>query len=106
MKKVDRLQQLTSLTEKLGDEQKTLLKPLLVDVVYMESKLEKLRKLEHIRIHPKNPLRQEVTAAGRQYKETMQAYINAIKVISTALSRTETDGADELLSKLAEFEIR
>jgi hypothetical protein len=35
----------------------------------------------------------------------MQAYLNAVKVVLTALYRNESDGADELLAKLKEFEI-
>jgi hypothetical protein len=35
----------------------------------------------------------------------MQSYLNAVKVILTALNRNDTSAADELLSKLEEFQI-
>jgi hypothetical protein len=71
----------------------------------MERRLAQLRELPHIRIHPKDKSRQETTPAGKQYKETMQAYLNAVKVILTALQRTETSAADELIEKLSEFQL-
>lgn len=70
----------------------------------MEDRLTELRKLPHLRIHPKDRSRQEITPAGKQYKETMQAYLNALKVLMTALYRVESNAADELIKKLQEFE--
>ena len=102
---MERLQELTGIIDKIDEEKSVVLKPLVIDVVFMEDKLRSLRALPHIRIHPKNPARQETTAAGKQYKETMQAYLNAVKVLLTSLYRAETGAADELLEKLKEFEL-
>ena len=99
-----RLEKLLEIAEKLDADKRTAVEPLLTDIVFMESRLTELRKLPHIRIHPKNPERQQVTAAGKQYKETMQSYLNALKVILTAINRQESDAAAELLDKLKEFE--
>lgn len=100
-----RFEQLCEITGKLGEQQQTIIKPLLEDIVFMEARLCELRKLPHLRVHPKNPARQEVTPAGKQYKEIMQSYLNAVKVIMTALNRNDTSAADELISKLEEFQI-
>lgn len=100
-----RFEQLCEITGKLGEQQQAIIKPLLEDIVFMEARLCELRKLPHLRVHPKNPARQEVTPAGKQYKETMQSYLNAVKVILTALNRNDTSAADELISKLEEFQI-
>lgn len=100
-----RFEQLCEITGKLGEQQQAIIKPLLEDIVFMEARLCELRKLPHLRVHPKNPARQEVTPAGKQYKETMQSYLNAVKVIMTALNRNDTSAADELISKLEEFQI-
>lgn len=102
---MERLQQLEEITNKLEPDRQAMIKPLLADIVFMERRLDELRQLPHIRIHPKNPARQETTPAGKQYKETMQAYLNAVKVIMTALYKTETSAADELLERLKEFEL-
>lgn len=101
----ERYKQLVEITDKLGDDKKAVIAPLITEVVFMEGKLESLRELPHLRIHPKNPERQQITPAGKQYKETMQAYLNAVKVIMSALYKTDTSAADELLEKLKEFEL-
>ena len=87
---------------KVDPDKAAVISPLLPQVVFLEEQLEKLQKLPHLRVHPKNPARQEVTAAGKQYKETMQAYLNAIKVLQMTLGRyavEEKDAFDEWLEK-------
>lgn len=102
---MSRLSELNDICAKLDPERRTLIIPILTEIVFMEQRLTDLRKLPHLRIHPKNPARQEITPAGKQYKETMQAYLNAIKVVHMAISRQETNAADELMNKLKEFEL-
>ncbi|QIY92812.1 hypothetical protein [Butyrivibrio virus Arian] len=99
-----REQELNEIVESIDEEKAKLLKPLISDVAFMENRLKELRKLPQIRVHPKDPARQEATAAAKQYKEVMQAYTNTVKIILTALYRNGGDGSDELLQKLAEFE--
>lgn len=102
----ERLQELQEISEKIDKEQRAIITPLLQEVCFMESRLAELRTMPHIRTHPVDKARQEITAAGKQYKETMQAYLNAIKVIMSALYRAGGGGAaDELLKKLQEFEL-
>ena len=101
---MSRLEELTAIAEKLDADKRTAVEPLLIDIVFMENRLAELRKLPHIRIHPRNPERQQITAAGKQYKETMQSYLNALKVVLTVINRQESDAAAELLDKLKEFE--
>ena len=100
-----RLEQLQEILQKVDKEKREVVEPLLIEIVFMENRLKELRQLPMIRIHPKDKTRQETTAAGKQYKETMQAYLNAVKVLMTALYREESGGAaDELMEKLKEFE--
>ena len=100
-----RQRELEAIVEKVDDDKAAVIRPLIADLCFMEQRLDALRGLPHIRVHPKDAARQEVTAAGKQYKEVMQAYINAVKVVLTALYRADTGGADELLEKLREFEL-
>lgn len=96
----ERLASLKAIFEKVDPDKAAVISPLLPQVVFMEDRLEELQKVPHIRIHPKNPTRQEITAAGKQYKETMQAYLNAIKVLQMTLGRyavEEKDAFDEWL---------
>ena len=97
---MNRLETLETIFENVDESKREVIMPLLPEVVFMEERLSELRTMEHIRVHPKNPLRQEITAAGKQYKETMQAYLNAIKVLQSTLSRyavEEKDAFDEWL---------
>ena len=102
---MDRLQELEKMFSEIDDDKSETVKPLLYEIVFMETRLQELRQLPHIRIHPTDKSRQEITAAGKQYKEIMQAYLSAIKVLLTALYRNNNDGANELLEKLKEFEL-
>ena len=100
MESGERLESLKAIFEKVDADKAAVVSPLLPQVVFMEQRLDELRKVPHIRIHPKNPARQEITAAGKQYKETMQAYLNAIKVLQMTLGRyavEEKDAFDEWL---------
>lgn len=100
----ERLNELKAIFEKVDADKAAVVSPLLPQVVFIEERLEALRAVPHIRIHPKDPARQEITAAGKQYKELMQSYNNTIKVLLMVLYRTENSAADELLAKLKEFE--
>lgn len=98
----ERLASLKAIFEKVDPDKAAVISPLLPQVVFMEERLESLRAVPHIRIHPKNPARQEITQAGKQYKELMQSYLNAIKVLQMTLSRysvEEKDAFDEWLEQ-------
>lgn len=79
---------LTSFTE----QQKTLIGKLIDDVVFMEARMEELKQLPFIRVHPKNPARQAATPAAKQYKDLSQAYMNALKIL---LKLTDTDNEND-----------
>ena len=103
---IGRLEQLKGIFEGIDGEQYKTIAPLLPEVAFMEKRLEELRDLPHIRIHPTDKSRQEITAAGKQYKEVMQAYTNVVKILLTSLYRSGGgNAADALLEKLKEFEL-
>ena len=78
------------------DEDKAkVIRPLLPQVVFLEQRLDELKGVPHIRFHPKDPARQQITAAGKQYKELMQSYNNCIKVLLSALGRYAVEEQDE-----------
>ena len=99
-----RLEQLQEIFASIDDDKKQVIEPLLSDVVFMEERLAELKTLPHIRVDKKHPQRQEATPAFKQWKDLQQQYLNAIKVLMTALYRVESDAADELMKRLSEFE--
>ena len=46
-----------------------------------------------------------MTPAAKQYKETMQSYMNAIRILCGLLAKTEPSAQDELLKRLEEFSL-
>ena len=99
---MERLKELQAIFEKVDEDKAAVIAPLLPQVVFLEERLRELQKVPHIRIHPKNPARQEITAAGKQYKELMQSYLNAVKVLQMTLGRyavEEKDAFDEWLEQ-------
>lgn len=98
-----RLETLKEILKDIKEEERKVIEPLLDDVVFIEERLSELRKLPMIRVHPKNPARQEVTPAGKQYKEYMQSYLNAIKVLQVALNRAGSSEESPLMVALTNF---
>ena len=94
MESCERLESLKAIFEKVDADKAAVISPLLPQVVFIEQRLEELKKVPHLRIHPKNPARQEITAAWKQYKELMQSYLNAVKVLQMTLSRYSVDEKD------------
>ena len=101
---MERIERLKEIFKDVKDDERAIIEPLFDDVVFIEGKLAELRTLPMLRIHPKNPARQEATPAGKQYKEYMQAYLNAIKVLQVALNRSGATEESPLVKALAAFE--
>lgn len=76
---------------KIIDDDVTLI-PLIDEVVFLEGRLEELKKLPFIKVHPKDSTKQKATPAQKQYKELLQQYVNIIRVLTRA---TGTDESDE-----------
>ena len=103
MEKSERLEELQAIFKDIDANMYSVISPLLPQVVFLEKKLEELRALPHLRIHSKDAARQEVTAAGKQYKEFLQQYSNCIKILQTTLYRGGGEGDDELEKMLSGF---
>lgn len=68
------------------------------DVVFLEGRLQQLKKLPFIQVHPQDATRQRSTPAAKQYKEFLQQYINCIKMIEYVIykdKRLESDQVED-----------
>lgn len=101
---MDRSERLKEIFQNVDKNKRDVIEPLLDDVVFIEERLRELRKLPMIRVHPKNPARQETTPAGKQYKEYMQSYLNALKVLQKTLIFAGEGDESPLMKALREFE--
>lgn len=80
-----------------------VISPLIDEIVELERRMDELRQLPFIQIHPKNRAIQKVTPASRQYKECSQSYMNGIRILIGILKKDEPTAADELAKKLEDF---
>lgn len=99
----DRETKLRKIIDGIPEDKREVVEPLVDEIIFLEGRLRELRRLPMIRIHPKNPERQEATPASKQYKEFMQSYINAIKVIQRSLYLSGETGESDLIKALKEF---
>lgn len=73
---------------------KKLVEPLIDEVIFLEKQMSELKKLPFIRVHPKDPSKQETTKAAKQYKDLSQSYMNAIRILTSVLCKEETSEED------------
>lgn len=65
-----------------NDADNTLFKQLALEAADLERRLEELRKMPFIKVHPTDPTKQKATPAAKQYKELLQQYTNIIKILA------------------------
>ena len=81
-----RRQELLKIFESVEDT-KGLIMPMIDDVIFLECKLEDLRRLPFLRVNPNDPSMQKATPAAKQYKELLQQYNNCIKILAGVLRK-------------------
>ena len=74
--------------------------PLIDEVIYLENQLDILRKLPKIRVNLNNPEQQKITPAAKLYKEYLQQYLNALKLL---LHMTDDDNNNSEESPLRKW---
>lgn len=65
-------------------ENELMLEPLVDEMVFLEGRLDELKKLPFIKVHPQDPTKQKVTPAARQYRESVAQYSNIIRILMKA----------------------
>ena len=90
---MSRKEELLSILDSVDEEQQTILKKLVDEIVFLEERMAELKELPFIRVHPKNNEKQQATVAARQYKEMSQSYMNGIRILSSVV-RHEGEGID------------
>lgn len=80
------------------DDSIKLVEDVIDEIVFLEGRLEALKKLPFIQVNPKNAEQQRSTPAFKQYKETLQQYTNCVKLIESVIyrdKRIESEEAEE-----------
>ena len=78
------------------EDSKELVNDVVDQIVFLEGKMEELKKLPFIQVHPDDPAIQRNTPASKMYKEFLQQYINCIKVIEGVIYRDKRLEGDEV----------
>ena len=103
MAKDQRKQELEKIFEGVDEKERQLVDRLMDEVIFLEERMEDLKKFSFISVHPKNPCLQKVTPAAKLYKECSQSYMNAVRILLSCLRKVESSAQDELLKRLEEF---
>ena len=77
---MDRKSEFLSLL-KGGSDDELKARQLIDEIVFMEERMQELKKLPFIAVNPNNPAQQKPTAASRQYKELLQQYNNSLRLL-------------------------
>lgn len=100
---MDRREELLQVFKDIDEGKRSLVINLIDDVVYMEERLEELRKLPFVVVHPTDPTKQRPTAGAKLYKETLQQYNNAIKLLCSVLNKNEGEEDSPLRAYMKRF---
>lgn len=98
-----RREQLDDVFKNVADDERRLVDKLLDEVVFLETQMTELKKLPFVKVHPQNPELQKTTSAARLYKESMQSYMNAIRILAGILHKVESSEQDKLKEMLGEY---
>ena len=102
---MDRKEQLQKVFENVDEDKKILVSYAIDELVFLEKKLTTLKKYPFT-LYNKLTGETKVTAAGKQFKELEQSYLNCLKVLHGVLrnaSSEEDDPFDEWVkSKIGE----
>ena len=96
-----RQEELIEIVKKINKDKVEILTPIIEEIIFLETQLEKLRDLPMIKVHPTDPTRQKPTPAARQYKDMANLYSNYVKTLLSVFRNTDDDG-DEV-HKLQKF---
>ncbi len=69
----------------------------------LEAQIEKLKNLPHLKIDQKDETHQQITPAGKLYKDRLNLYINTIKTIAMIEGREAGKDEGGLAKALQDF---
>ena len=100
----ERLRELHTLFLGVDESQKSLVRNLLEEMVFLEQRIKELKKLPFIRVHPTNNAKQEPTTAARQYNDLSAGYRNTINILLKLLGSTSDNEDDDPVKRFQELQ--
>lgn len=92
-----RSEELHKIFEGIDEGKRAIVGNLIEEAVFIEGQLVNLKQYPFIKIHPKNPNMQKITAAGKQYRELLQTYTNIIDKLCRIYGKEEGGEEDSPL---------
>ena len=100
-----RKEELEKIFKGIDENERSLINPLINEVIFLEDQMTSLKTLPFIRINKEDNSKQKITPAAKLYKECSQSYMNAIRILSAMLHKVDTSAESELLKRLESFKI-
>lgn len=98
----ERDERLRAIFAGLDDDVKAATEQLVEEAIAIERKLDELRGLPMIRVHPSDPCRQRATPAAKLYKDYVQQYQNIVKLLLSVLRKNAPEEESPLRQWLNE----
>ena len=76
---------------------KTVVRPLVRELAELEDRIEGIKALPLIRVHPEDPSIQKATPAGRLYQSLLGRQTDIVRMLLRQLNRDGDDGEDSPL---------
>lgn len=99
----ERKKTLVEIFSGIDENERILIDGLIDEVVYLEDRMKELKKMPFIQVGRMDERKQRTTPAAKQYKECMQSYMNAVRILLNTLRKAESSAADELMKQFEEF---
>lgn len=80
----------------IPDDSLDLVNEMVDEIIFLEDRLEELKRLPFIQVNPKNPMQQRNTPASKMYKEFLQQYINCVKLLEGVIYRDKKLEGEEV----------
>ena len=98
------IEDLKAIFDVVDEDKRVFALDTLEEYIFFKKEYDRLHNLPLIRIDKNNPERQQITSAGKLIKDISNVLDAKRSTLLRILNQVETTAADELLSKLAEFE--
>lgn len=96
--------ELRAIFDVVDDDTRVFALDTLEEYIFFKNEYNRLHKLPLIRIDKNNPERQQITPAGKLIKDMSNVLDAKRSTLLRILNKVESSAANELMSKLAEFE--
>lgn len=100
------MQELLKLVDNVDDSLKLLVQSMINEYIYVNDRLDALKKLPSIEVHPNDSKKQRQTAAGKQYREYLQQKVNIFKALCTLIGKQGAEEESPLRAYLKSIERR